>query len=142
MSPSSPGQQTGPPNPRRTDALSTDWIREGAQVAELHDGYDKRVTLTTIAKLTKTQIVLTNENRYNRATQKAIGKSRLQLLPAEALLVRRVRDRTAYQSMAMTIERIDLDVRNERTNIYDALDAIEQAVREARAAIDRRNGEQ
>lgn len=56
-------------------ATSTDWIVEGAEVAE----YTRRdlayglVTLTTIERVTATQIVLANGRRYNRARLRPVG---------------------------------------------------------------------
>lgn len=56
----------------------TDWITEGATVYEYRaQNYDAaRLADATIAKVTKTQIVLTNGHRFNRETLRLVGERR------------------------------------------------------------------
>jgi hypothetical protein len=53
----------------------TEWVTEGARVAELRGYAQETASTTTIARLTATQIVLANGHRYNRRTLRRVGDS-------------------------------------------------------------------
>lgn len=122
---------------RQTD---TDWIVEGAEVAEYNSrGYSGgTVRLTTIARLTATQIVLANGNRYNRERRRPVGDSSYgkELLPAGDERVLETLSRDQFTEMSRTVEDILRAVRNGKKARLDALNEIETAVAEARAVIE------
>lgn len=53
-----------------------EWVQAGARVALVEDGFTPRVWFRTITKLTATQIVLDNGDRYNLQTLHPVGESR------------------------------------------------------------------
>lgn len=117
------------------------WIAKGATVAVLQSGtaYD-RVTTTTIERLTKTQIVLTNGTRFNRETLRRVGSSNswhsTRLLPIDdptvvtSIAHNRSRDAVAH------VHKLADDLRNRDDDQKLAvLDKLERAVDAARSAI-------
>jgi hypothetical protein len=116
----------------------TGWIHEGAQVAEYSSHIMRaNARITTIERLTKTQIVLANGVRYNRTTMRPVGDTsyRSELIPADDPRVTAVQVSDLFSEMAAKLEGVLKDVRNRRSSIPDALNEIEQAVRAARRAI-------
>lgn len=122
-----------------THQTDTDWIREGAEVVEYTQSImSASVTLTTITKLTKTQIVLANGARYDRKRLRPVGDTayRRKLLSADDEQVREVLAREQFQRMTAIVDGVLRDSGNGRIDMLPALDKIEQAVADARAAID------
>ncbi|MFD6565436.1 hypothetical protein [Micromonospora profundi] len=127
-----------------TDMSEPNWIREGEKVAITRYGYSGNISYTTatIKKLTKTQIVLDNEQRFNRQYLTLVGGSRysaptLKPLTDPAVIAAN----TAHQFSAVTrlVDDLAREYRNGRrtgeAEIVTMLDEIEQAVRAARKAI-------
>jgi len=118
---------------------NTDWIREGATVAEYDGhGYDARVNIATITKLTKTQIVVDNERRYSRERLTPIGGSssiRRKILPAADPQVRDVQARRLFHDLEFDVSRMARNFTGGEADVLARLDEIEQAVRAARKAI-------
>lgn len=114
------------------------WIVEGASVAEYTGdvGYAD-VTFTTIAELSPLWIVLENGNRYYRTTCRPYGSDeQREVMAADD---QRVQDALAVRILARALTRIHELERGEpalnEADALAALDEIEKAIREARAAI-------
>jgi hypothetical protein len=124
---------------------NTDWVREGAAVAEVIASNNRGasgVYLATIKRLTATQIHLDNGNRYNRQTLAPIkgntgtgAAPRVSLRSGDDPDVLRSRALKLLDQVSMTASRAH---RNGALNVADvltALDEIERAVAAARQAI-------
>lgn len=124
---------------------STDWIREGATVAEVvpsNNAGASGVYPTAIDRIHGGYIHLANGNRYHRKTMLpgkrntgTGGAPTVKLLPITDPEVRRSRALKDLDYVATTASRAH---RRGATNVDDVLEAlaeIEQAVRDARAAI-------
>ena len=116
-----------------------DWITEGAAVAEYtQHTVTAHVVLTTIERLTQTQVVLANGNRYNRRTLRQVGAGswdRTELMPAGA---REVRNSLAGKHLSHVAQRVHELAKGNRGGVdavLSVLDQIEQAAQRARAAI-------
>jgi hypothetical protein len=121
-----------------------DWIREGATVAIYREGYTGEGSYTTaaIAKLTKTQIVLSNEQRFNRERLTLVGSSRYTapvLKPLNDPAIVKVNAAQQFRSVTNLAEDLAREHRNGRRNgeaeILAMLAEIEQAARTAQQAI-------
>lgn len=123
---------------RQTD---TDWIREGAPVAIYRDSYHGAGSYltATITKLTKTQIVCDNNQRFNRERLTMLGNSGWTapvLKPLDAPEIVRVRNVERFREVTRLADELARDHRNgRRRDVLAMLDEIEQAVRAAREAI-------
>jgi hypothetical protein len=124
---------------------NTDWIREGATVAEVIPSNNRGasgVSLATIERIAGTHIHLDNGNRYNRKTLAPVkgntgtgGASRAVLRPADDPDVLRSHALKLLDQASMAASRAH---RNGAANVADvlaALDDIERAVAAARQAI-------
>lgn len=119
-----------------------DWIVEGAQVAELDTSYYlPQLKLTTIERLTPTQIVLANGARYNRDRLTPPGGQRgmraPDLYPADSpKVVAALRQRRVHQMFA------DLETQRKARNVSpaDRLAGVEALVAEARSHFDALGG--
>jgi hypothetical protein len=116
-----------------------DWIHEGAKVALLRGRHPSiRVTRTTVVRMTATQIVLANGDRYRRDTLREVGKGydSPDLLPADhpkvVAVIRGIRLRDAIHAVRDAAEKLRFDA--DPAAAIDGLDAIEAAVAAARAA--------
>lgn len=120
--------------------MNTDWIVEGAKVAEFSwHGSRSRVALTTIERLTKTQIVLANGNRYNRDRLRMVGDNvyRKELMPADDQRVRDVIAAEAVGRFAFAVH--DLLRRSPAGDVSSALrrfDEIAKLLAAARARVE------
>jgi hypothetical protein len=116
----------------------TSWIAEGARVAEYTQyAIDAHVTLTTIERLTATQIVLANGNRYNREKLRPVGGSgRTELLPATDSQVLGVLARRQIKLVGHVVHELTRNGAGRRVEeALSILDQIQVAVDEARRAI-------
>ncbi len=121
-----------------------DWIREGARVAIARYSYSGDISYTTaaIAKLTKTQIVLDNQQRFNRQHLTLIGGSRYTaptLKPLTDPAIVAANTTRQFSEVTRKVDDLAREHRNGRrkgeAEILAMLDEIEQAVRAARKAI-------
>lgn len=117
-----------------------DWIQPGVKVAEFnHRGFEPNIiAITTIERLTPTQIVLTNGNRYNRAKLTRVGDDPYRspkLVSTDDQSVRDAQARRALRKVTNTAHDLGRVVRGGEDAVLVALDEIEQAVRAARQAI-------
>ena len=127
---------------RQTD---TDWIAEGAQVAEVVRSHNLGVSgvyPTTIDRIANTWIYLANGNRYNRKTlAPAKGNTgtgnapSVELLPIDHPEVRRSLALEQLDKVAMVASRAYRSGASSADDVLSALDEIERAVRAARQAI-------
>lgn len=112
------------------------WAVEGAAVAEYRrTGIDGHVNLTTVERLTATQIVLANGNRYRRDNGQLVGDNRTCLLP---LTDSTVRDNIAVQALSRVrhaVWELGKDHSGGEAVVMAKLDQIEQLVAQARAVI-------
>ncbi|GGM27522.1 hypothetical protein GCM10011608_10410 [Micromonospora sonchi] len=119
----------------------TDWIREGATVAIYRDSYhgEGSYRTTTIIKLTKTQIVCDNNQRFNRERLTMLGNSGWSapmLKPLDAPEIVRVHSAERFREVTRLADDLARDHRNgRRRDVLAMLDEIEQAVRAARKSI-------
>ena len=124
---------------RQTD---TDWITEGARVAELSINYSggNNVRFATIDRVTKTQIVLDNDRRYRLADLRPVGEKnsgwggRRELRRADDP---DVRDAVANQALSNMLHRIHemgrkRSLRSTRADVLAAMDEIAAEVANAR----------
>lgn len=122
----------------------TDWIREGAQVAVYRESFhgEGSYTTDTITKITKTQIVLTNNQRFRRDHLTLVGSSRYTapiLKPLNDPAIVQADAANQFRNVTRLADDLAREHRNGRrkgvTEVLAMLDEIEQAVREARTAI-------
>ncbi|MEU7978292.1 hypothetical protein AB0B63_07140 [Micromonospora sp. NPDC049081] len=124
-----------------TTMTDADWIREGNTVAIYRDSYhgDGSYRTTTIVKLTKTQIVCDNDERFNRQRLTKVGSSSYSspvLKPLNAPEVVQAHNAEKFREVARLIEELARDHRNgRRRDVPALLDEIEHAVAAARQAI-------
>ena len=119
--------------------MDTDWITEGARVAEYDRGhYGATARLTTVERFTATQIVLANGNRYRRDTLRRVGDH----YGSELLAVddRRVVDTLVLERLRSAFYEIgkllrSVSVRGGVEAALATLAEIERVVTEARTAI-------
>ena len=115
-----------------------DWIVPGAQVAQ-YSASDRLANLTTIEKLTATQIVLANGCRYRRDTLMEIGQDRwrrFELLPANHRRVRQVLASEEVSSLTHLLAEL-LRVRSASATPADMLAMLDQAAEKITAARQR-----
>lgn len=122
--------------------MSTDWIVDGVPIAEYT--YGRGANVTTVDRLTATQIVLANGHRYNRSTLQQTGKATrnawstlTELLPVDDWRVQDAvaRDELAKVGYAVDGARRQIGSRSGVADVLAALDTIDRAVAQARAAI-------
>lgn len=128
-------------------ATNTDWIIEGATVAEYRSHHlSAHVTFTTIEKLTSTQVVCANGSRYRRDDNDAyvaeyglrqVGGGRNYLLPAGHRYVVDALADSALSSLRGTVDRLCRDADGGVDSVLATLDAIAEAVAAARATIEK-----
>lgn len=122
------------------------WIVEGARVAEYKHNYSTNdsITLTTIERLTATQIVLANGNKYRRDRLTPVGEKRdawsgrTELKPADDLAVRDVLIRVRLTRMFSNIDEIrkKTGFQDSSGKVLETLAAVEQVVADTRRAIE------
>ncbi|MDG4783290.1 hypothetical protein O7614_26890 [Micromonospora sp. WMMD961] len=113
------------------------WVVEGAAVAEYSNGYNGSVALTTIERLTKTQIVLANGRRYNRGSLRLVGNYYgAELLPAKHRSVLDVLAQTAFRNLAQRVWSLDKSFRGDRDAALANIRRIEEMAAEARNNIE------
>ena len=118
---------------RQTD---TDWIAEGVPVAEYDGQYmDDHVTFTSVARLTATQIVCDNGNRYRRDNLRQVS-GRMELRHPADPRVRNCVARRTLSSLRYNIDRMCKDHDGRLAEVLATLDEIEEAVRTARVSIE------
>jgi hypothetical protein len=115
----------------------TDWIHEGANVAEYNSrGYNITFALATIERLTTTQIVLDNGNRYRRDTLTVVGDRYSNvLLPVNDQRVIDARARAELSEVETVVHRMTRGFTGGAEAVLAALDEIERAVAAARNTI-------
>jgi hypothetical protein len=122
--------------------MANEWIQVGARVAEYTDGrVDGTVTLATIDRLTATQVVLSNGNKYNRATLRQVGANRsgwrtptLEDVASER--VRAVRTATVVRNVLYDISIITRDGKTRGVAVLDEIDRLVAAARDKIARMD------
>lgn len=114
-----------------------DWVIEGARVADWGGyGFSRSVSITTVVRLTATQIVCANGKRYRRDTLRGLGDSyRSELLPLTDPQVVNDLGRQRLSSLRHEIDRLCAGVGRGVESVLVVLDQIEQAVAAARKAI-------
>lgn len=120
-----------------TRPTDTDWITEGATVAEYsRRDVDARVAFTTVERLTATQIVCANGRRYRRDTGGIVGgDGRTELAhPSEARVVNVVAAKT-LSSLRFHVDQMCKDHAGRAEAVLMTLTDIELAVAKARTAI-------
>jgi hypothetical protein len=106
----------------------------GDRVAEYNPGYmgAGRATITTVARLTATQVITATGNRYRRDGY-AVGSGRGRLLPPDAPEVRTAAAAAALFRLRAHMDRLLKDAQPH--NAADLIDKAEALVRAARAQI-------
>jgi hypothetical protein len=118
-----------------------DWVAVGAKVAEYYTGRYNRssVKFSSVAKLTATQIVLENGNRYRRSNLTQLGEDRDSWSGSTELRRAddgRVRAAIADAAMRNLIRKIELmGGRMDVAKALETLDRIDELVSTARARI-------
>ncbi|MEV1109978.1 hypothetical protein AB0I95_15185 [Micromonospora sp. NPDC049751] len=113
------------------------WVTPGAKVAEYSNGYNASVTLTNIARLTKTQIVLANGRRYNRESLRLVGNYYgSELLPAEHHSVLDVLAQSAFRDLAQRVWSMDKNFRGNREAALANIRRVEELAAKARRQIE------
>ncbi len=123
-----------------TDA---DWIREGQPAVEYRTNYNgpDGTTPATIAKLTKTQIVLSNGERYRRSDLHKVGEGHsysghTKLVPPTDPRIRDVKARRTLRKLTTALETIaGSGLTAGEADVLAAIDRMERTVRAARQAI-------
>jgi hypothetical protein len=117
-------------------ATNTDWVAPGAKAAHYFTrSYTPSVQLTTIERLTATQIITTGGHRYRRDTLQLVGDNYGgELLPVDAPQVRNAIARDELSSLRGTVERLCYDAGNDVESVLATLDEIAAAVAAAREA--------
>lgn len=114
----------------------TSWIVEGATVAEYDLRYrENRASFTTIERLTATQIVCANGNRYRRDTLTQVGGGRGELRRTDDPGVRNSVAGKTLSHLRFEVDNLCKDHRGGADAVLATLEQIEKAVREARDAI-------
>lgn len=121
----------------------TSWITEGARIAVHSRGhFQRRVRFATIARLTKTQIVLDDGERFNRETLRPVGDKSItwrtettELLPLDDPQVRDTRALNQLASLRSKVDARCKDFRGDADEVLAALTEIEALVRSARERI-------
>lgn len=127
-----------------TRQTNTDWIAAGTKVAIFRDSYsgDGSYTTAIIDRLTKTQIVLDNGQRFNRERLTLIGGSSYSapmLKPLTDPKVVQANVSVQFREVINLVDDLAREHRNGRrkgeTEVLAMLDEIVQAARAAREAI-------
>lgn len=107
----------------------------GDRVAEFQYGFsgDGRVQLTTVERLTATQIITATGARFRRDSGYAVGGSRTQLLAPDAQQVRSAIAGAALSSLRFEMDRLLKDAKP--GDAVALLDRAEALVRAARAQV-------
>lgn len=117
--------------------MDTDWITVGAKVAEHEQEWSTvHIRFATVERLTTTQIVLDNGNRYHRDGLNAVGGGRGRLRPLNDPLVRNAVARKELSDLVQFVHEANRSAPATVDAVLSALDAIEEGVRRARAAIE------
>jgi hypothetical protein len=112
-----------------------DWITVGGVVAEtVAVGRIKRAAVTTIERLTDTQIVTASGNRYRLRDLRKVGSDRGELRPVTDRSVQDVLARVAYESLANDLYHAS---RLTPDTLLIATEAVEHAAAVVQAAADR-----
>ena len=113
-----------------------EWITVGAVVAELDtSGRTKRVTVTTIERITNTQIVTTSGNRYRLRDLRKVGDHYDGTLhPITDRSVQDALARAAYEALALELYQAS---RFTPDSLVSATAAVEHAAAVVQAAADR-----
>lgn len=127
---------------------SPDWVAVGAEVAEYYSSTFgiPTVKLTTIDRLTDTQVVCTNGSRYSRARTtvggglQAVGSSNYDLRPASDRDVLRAQSRRHLADLFNAVDRIERSTQRGYVDVPAVLAEVEQAVATARANIESLGG--
>lgn len=114
--------------------MDTDWITEGARVAEYSSsGW---IGLTTVERLTATQVVCANGHRFRRDTGHLVGDHyRSELLPLNDPRVRDAAAADVLNALGYTVDKMCRDHRSGAAGVLTTLTEIERVVADARAAI-------
>lgn len=126
------------------------WLTKGAEVAIVHSTFDGKVTFAHIERLTPTQIVLDNGDRYRRGSDYAqLGVDRYKLPtclvdPHSPHVVNRVA-RDLFRDVVRTGERITSGAgatigQMDAAAVRDALADLADQINAARKELDRRAG--
>lgn len=111
------------------------WIVKGAEVATYSDS-DRQATVTTVAKLTPTQIVLADSRRFRRKDLREVAGNTwrpVRLVPVNDARVRRA---LAAQTVSRLSHKLDklLRVRAVDATPHDLLASLDQAAKMITAA--------
>jgi hypothetical protein len=118
-----------------------DWVQVGAKVAVLDRN---TVSLTTVDRLTDTQIVLASGSRFSRRNGRRIGATAYEaalLLPLGDPLVRVARTRGQVLRVQSQVELLCKNVTGDQVEALAILDEVEKAVAAARKRIAALEGE-
>ncbi len=116
---------------------STGWVREGVQVAEFYQHWSNaRATIATVERLTATQIILDNGNRYRRDNGKGVGDRREELLPVDDYRVRNCIAAGVLSSLRHRVDEACKDHNGSVAAVLATLDEIARLVAEARAKVE------
>lgn len=118
--------------------MANDWIQVGARVAEYtYGGANAHVRFATIGRLTATQVVLDNGERYNRTTLHRVGGDRSgwgSRTVLEDPAADRVKTAYAAKVVSDTLYRISVITRRDVRGVA-VLDEIDRLVARARSLI-------
>jgi hypothetical protein len=119
----------------------TGWIKEGARVAEVFGyGPNRGATLTTITRVTPTQIVTAHERRYNRDTLEerggGNGRYRKVLHPLDTEIVRATVGRQELEHLPVRVDRLVRSLPGSTAEVHAVLDEIAAELARIRAAVD------
>lgn len=118
-----------------------DWIREGARVAEYYIGNNSSAALAVIDRITETQIVLDNGNRYRRDNLRKVGENRnawsgfTKLLPVDDSQVRDALATCRLDALLRKLSKLPRASIYTEVDVLTALDSIERVVIDTRNAI-------
>lgn len=131
-----------------TGQTDTNWITEGATVCEYRPRFHDTdwIKKATIAKLTKTQIVLDNGERFNRQTLMRLGEEgggwhagRTELKAVDDPAVVAVRAARVWSNLVHNITETERKRDSKRLShgrVLELLDELEQSVAAARASVE------
>lgn len=121
-----------------TEATDPAWVVPGAQVATIGRGYDRNPWLSTIERLTKTQIVLSNGRRYHRKNRRPVGDYYgPELMSVDDPQVLDALARQELSALEGLVEKASKHFRGGRKDVLHLVMGIEEAVACVRKRVER-----